>query len=279
MKFIEDHYKMQETEALQVEDSAKPSGFVRQGSLRKVIPGEHNENLFLNQRGELNKLYTSIHLEYMILAEYKTVMTEEIPGIYVIPSRQNFLEWFGVIFVKRGLYEDGIFRFNLILDPEFPNTIKHPIVRFQSRMFHPAIDPESNELNVSKAFPKWDKVENHVWQVLKFVLWSFENLEGSLSYTVNEEAAHLFKSNKEEFKDSVKRIVAEGVDHLYDEPPMDDKHYITFEPYDSNVHETARAQLLTQKHDDFFKFQNSWVLPGTLTPLGRPPTPDSDQDS
>lgn len=56
-------------------------------------------------------------------------------------------------------------------------------------MFHPAVDAETNELNLEKAFTKWSKTDNHIWQVLKYIKWIFNNVEGSLSYSVNEEAA------------------------------------------------------------------------------------------
>lgn len=32
----------------------------------------------------------------------------------------NILVWFGVVFVRSGLYEDGIFRFDIILPENFP---------------------------------------------------------------------------------------------------------------------------------------------------------------
>lgn len=67
--------------------------------------------------------------------------------------------------------------------------------------------------------------------------------------------------------------------HLYDDPPTEDKHYITFELYDPKIHESTRAQLLTQKHEELPKYQKSWVLPYSIIPLGRPPTPESEKES
>ncbi|KAK9888862.1 hypothetical protein WA026_001083 [Henosepilachna vigintioctopunctata] len=183
---------MNEVDSLQIEDIGESSNFVRQGSLRKVISADHkNDNLFGRPKEELHKLYKDIHLEYLILAEYKSVISENIQSVYVIPSRENFLEWFGVIFVKNGPYQDGIFRFQLILDPGYPKNNISPLVRFQSKMFHPAIDPETNELNIRKVFPIWDKSENHIWQVVKFVVWVFKSVEGSLAYEANKEASQL----------------------------------------------------------------------------------------
>lgn len=65
------------------------------------------------------------------------LLSENMQGVYVIPSRENslcmhervfiilflygyFLVWFGVIFVRSGLYEDGVFRFNIMLPENFP---------------------------------------------------------------------------------------------------------------------------------------------------------------
>ncbi|XP_044750284.1 protein crossbronx homolog [Coccinella septempunctata] len=270
----------EEEPANQGTNLGESSGFVRQGSLRRVIPGENNnENLFMKNKGELSKLYKNIRLEYVILAEYKTVISENIQGVYVIPSRDNFLAWFGVIFVKSGPYEEGVFRFDIILEPDFPDTPKLPTVCFQSKMFHPVVHQETNELSLLKAFTKWDKSENHIWQVLKYIKWIFHNVEGSLPHAVNEEAVSLFKNDKEEFQKKARNIVEESLEHLYDEPPTDDKHYIRFEMYDPNIHEPTRAQLLTQKHEELPKYRKSWVLPGSIIPLGRPPTPDSEKES
>ncbi|XP_045472082.1 protein crossbronx homolog [Harmonia axyridis] len=256
------------------------SRFVRQGSLRKVIPGEHNnENLFLKNKGELGKIYKNIRLEYIILAEYKSAISENIQGVYVIPSRDNFLVWFGIIFIRKGPYEEGVFRFDLILDQEFPDTPKLPVVRFQSKMFHPAVNIATNELNLSTAFTKWVKTDNHIWQVLKYVQWIFHNVEGSLPHAVNEEAATLFKDNKEEFLSRTRSVVKESLERLYDDPPTEDKHYISFEVYNPNIHESTTAQLLTQKHKELSKYRKSWVLPGSIKPLSRPPTPDSEKES
>jgi hypothetical protein len=94
--------------------------------LRKVISVEHKDNLFGRQNEDLNKIYKNFHQEYVILAEYKMIQTENIQGVYVIPSRENPFVWFGVIFVRTGPYEDGIFRFNIVLDENFPDS-EHPV--------------------------------------------------------------------------------------------------------------------------------------------------------
>ena len=58
----------------------------------------------------------------------------------------------GVIFVRRGLYRDGIFRFTLELPEEYNSIGSYPTVTFMpiidestglySMIFHPLINPE-----------------------------------------------------------------------------------------------------------------------------------------
>lgn len=42
---------------------------------------------------------------------------------------QFVLVWFGVIFIRSGIYEDGIFRFNIFLPEDFPDG-GHPVSNF-----------------------------------------------------------------------------------------------------------------------------------------------------
>lgn len=83
------------------------------------------------------------------------VREQSIPGVYVIPSAQsslckiysepfflplfaettsinNFLlcfilVWFGVVFVRKGVYQGGVFRFTLFIPENFPDTKSPPV--------------------------------------------------------------------------------------------------------------------------------------------------------
>lgn len=85
------------------------------------------------------------------------IQKENIGGVYVIPSYESsfgkmhlagiffqfsssinlfcfyhqflllFSVWFGVMFVRSGYYRDGIFRFNISLPKDFPNTTDVPV--------------------------------------------------------------------------------------------------------------------------------------------------------
>lgn len=36
-------------------------------------------------------------------------------------------------------------------------------------MFHPAVNIETGELNVSEEFKEWKRTVNHTWQVLQYI--------------------------------------------------------------------------------------------------------------
>lgn len=253
--------------------------FTRQGSLRKVIPPPEidKENLFGRQNEDLNKIFKIYRQEYIILAEYKMIQTEDIQGIYVIPSRENPLIWFGVIFARSGPYQDGVFRFTIMLDENFPDC-EHPKVVFQSKVFHPVICNETNEVNLLGAFPTWHKNEQHLWQVLKYLQWIFANIEASVPHGVDKEACELLTKNQESFTNKAQELVKLSKDHLYDSPPTDDKHYIVFEEFNSNIHIKDKMLSFMQEKSESSKNGYSWVLPRSFKPLERPATPPSDTD-
>lgn len=62
---------------------------------------------------------------------------------------------------------------------------------FSSKLFHPVINSETNEVNLSKAFPKWSKTTQHIWQVVKFIQWIFYDMDRSVDHAVNMEAAEM----------------------------------------------------------------------------------------
>ncbi|KAK9686786.1 Ubiquitin-conjugating enzyme [Popillia japonica] len=244
--------------------------FLRQGSLRRVLPSSHKEHLFGRQNEDINKFYRIFHQEYVVLAEYKMLQSENLQGIYVIPSKESCLLWFGVIFVRNGFYEDGIFRFNILLPEDFPDG-GHPKVVFQSNIFHPVIYKDTNELHLTDGFPTWDKDQHHIWQVLKYLSWIFYNFNSSLAHAVNLEAVNLYRNNQLEFKEKVKECVTYTQDHLYDPSPVDDKHYITFEKYIPSIHDSVRATMMThESHEERIRASGySWVSPGSFKPLSK----------
>jgi ubiquitin-protein ligase len=70
-------------------------------------------------------------------------------------------EWDGVIFLQQELYGQGVFRFRLDIPEAFPCATP-PRVFFLSSVFHPAIDPTTGELDLTRKFPAWRWVYTRV---------------------------------------------------------------------------------------------------------------------
>ena len=54
--------------------------------------------------------YGSYFLEYSLMAEFNLLLKQKLPGIYCIPSAMSSLTWYGVMFIRQGAYQEGVFR-------------------------------------------------------------------------------------------------------------------------------------------------------------------------
>jgi ubiquitin-protein ligase len=90
-------------------------------------------------------------------------------GVYLIPSLDDLRCFYGLIFVRRGLYTNGIFKFKLILPPEYNDINAHPKIFFTSDVYNPHVDPETLQLDVETAFPRWDPARHYLVTVLTFL--------------------------------------------------------------------------------------------------------------
>ena len=45
------------------------------------------------------------------MAEYNLLLKQKLPGIYCIPSANSSLLWYGVLFIRQGPYQEGVFRY------------------------------------------------------------------------------------------------------------------------------------------------------------------------
>lgn len=218
---------------------------------------------------EFKELYSIFHQEYVIMAEYRMLQTENLQGIYVIPSYENSFFWFGVIFVRSNSYEGGVFRFTLTLPEKFPDE-GVPNLTFTSHLYHPAVDANTGVLNLSEVFPQWDKKQNHIWQILKYLYSIFHNL--NVKVPANVEASVAYKTNKKLFMEKVRECVVLSIDHIYDDPPTEDKHYITFKPYDPDVHDTVKNTMLKTQANESTVQGISWVQQGSHQPFSKEET-------
>ncbi|KAM4744156.1 AKT-interacting protein isoform 1-T1 [Anableps anableps] len=216
--------------------------------------------------------YGPFYLEYSLLAEFTLVIKQKLPGIYVQPSYKSALMWFGVIFIRHGLYQDGVFKFTVYIPDNYPDG-ECPKLVFDIPVFHPLVDPVSGELDVRRAFTKWRRNHNHIWQVLMYARTVFYKI--NTTEPLNPEAAVLYEKDVQLFKSRVVDSVKLCNSHLFDQPKIDDPYAISFSPWNPAIHEEAKERMFTYKrrpeehHRGTQVSGLSWVKPGSTQPFSK----------
>lgn len=61
-----------------------------------------------------------------------------------------------------------------------------------------------------------------------------------------------------------------SIDHVYDDPPVDDKHYISFKPYEPELHDVFKDLILKPKNGTDGTSQGiSWVQHDSFQPFSK----------
>lgn len=225
-----------------------------------------------------NNSYGQFFVEYSLLAEYNELRKQKLPGVYVIPSAKSALYWHGVLFVRQGLYQEGVFRFSVQIPESYPDG-DCPRVIFDPPVFHPVIDPDTGELDVKRAIHKWRRNVHKIWQVLLYTRRIFFKID--TKNPLNAQAAQLYEQDIEMFKKKVSDTVSLSKARLYEPADTDDAHAIVFSPYDNNVHDECKSQMVKDKVNTSYpspeeeKSKNAqvsgltWIKPGSLQVFSR----------
>ena len=142
------------------------------------------------------KSTTSQHLRDLKLAlEYKYLMKYGPSGIYLVPEFDNIRSFHGVIFLRKGLYRNGIFRFTLALPPTYNSANSHPIITFYPPIFHPLIDSTTGlvDLRCDPSLQEWSADKQYMITALLFIkkIFYVKSYE-QYSKIANEEALKLY---------------------------------------------------------------------------------------
>lgn len=186
------------------------------------------------------KAYGPYFLEYTLMAEYNQLRSQRLPGVYVLPAAKSPLIWFGVIFIRMGSYQDGIFKFVMKIPENFPDG-DCPSVVFKPPVFHPVVNLETGELDVKRAFPKWRRNINHLCQVLLYARRIFYKID--LKNPLNPEAANLYENDRDNFKQKVNMSLRACLNELH-LPLADDPHAIRFVELSPDQHDEIKNQII-----------------------------------
>lgn len=104
--------------------------------------------------------------------EYKYLMRAAPMGIYLLPEFDNIRVLHGVIFIRRGLYREGVFRFRIDLPPNYNEIGTYPLVTFTPPIFNPLIDPNTGRLDLTADeffASEWNPEKHHLVAVVTYL--------------------------------------------------------------------------------------------------------------
>ena len=147
--------------------------------------------------------------DYKVTIEYKHLKSHAPGGVYLVPSLGDLRLFFGVIFVRRGPFTNGIFKFQLQLPPTYNDVNQHPKIIFSSYVYNPHVDVESGELDIKTAYPKSDPSRHYLVTVLTFLkkifyAKSFDDAKA------NEEAKIQSQTDPSEYRKKVDDCVGQS---------------------------------------------------------------------
>ena len=80
---------------------------------------------------------------------------------------EDVRQWSGVIFIRKGLYKGGIFRFFLELPRSYPADGACPRVTFLTDVHHPHVDAKTGQVDILSHFDgKWIAGEHYIVVIL-----------------------------------------------------------------------------------------------------------------
>eukprot|EP00532_Pseudo-nitzschia_australis_P020784 CAMPEP_0168287290 /NCGR_PEP_ID=MMETSP0142_2-20121227/2092_1 /TAXON_ID=44445 /ORGANISM="Pseudo-nitzschia australis, Strain 10249 10 AB" /LENGTH=245 /DNA_ID=CAMNT_0008232573 /DNA_START=88 /DNA_END=823 /DNA_ORIENTATION=- len=152
--------------------------------------------------------------DYKVTIEYKHLKSHAPGGVYLIPSMDSLRHFHGIIFVRRGPFTNGIFKFRLSLPPKYNDTNMWPRIIFSGHVFNPYVNEESGELDVQSAYPTWDPSRHYLVTVLTYLKKIFyaKNFADARANTVAKELA---ETDPQAYKKKVEECVHESQKSVY----------------------------------------------------------------
>jgi ubiquitin-protein ligase len=101
--------------------------------------------------------------------EYKHLLSHSPGGVYLLPSLNTPGLFLGVIFLRRGLYQNGVYKFSLSVGPTYNDVNVRPKITFLTPLLNPLVDPATGELDLTGAFPTWDPERHYLITALTYL--------------------------------------------------------------------------------------------------------------
>lgn len=148
--------------------------------------------------------------DYKVTIEYKHLRQHAPGGVYLIPSLNDLRFFYGVIFVRRGPFANGIFKFQIRLPEKYNDVNTWPEITFTSYIYNPHVDSVTGELDIKTAYPRWDPHRHYLVTVLTFLKKIFYVKTFGADATANPVARELADKNPDEYRRNVESCVRES---------------------------------------------------------------------
>lgn len=152
--------------------------------------------------------------DYKVTIEYKHLKSHAPGGVYLIPSMDNLRNFFGIIFVRRGPFTNGIFKFELKLPPKYNDVNMWPEIIFSSKVYNPYVDEATGALDIKSAYPNWDPSRHYLVTVLTFLKKIFYS-KNFADAKANLDARKLAETDPEAYRTKVTDCVKESQKNMY----------------------------------------------------------------
>ncbi|KAL7540583.1 hypothetical protein ACHAWF_007657 [Thalassiosira exigua] len=163
--------------------------------------------------------------DYKLSIEYRHLKQHCPGGVFLVPSFDDLRLFHGAVFVRRGAFTNGIFKFTLRCPPRYNDAGTHPRVCFSSYVYNPHVDPETGEVDIPAAYPEWDPSKHFLVTALTYVKRIFyvkdyrELPERERSELPNQEALRLFQTDVDGYLRRVLECVKESQRGMYMNDP------------------------------------------------------------
>lgn len=170
-----------------------------------------SESLF-KEKGNQNALEQSREIQLMF--EYETLVHYSPAGIFVIPDIKALHIWYGLIFIRSGVYQGLVLKFLIDIPKDYP--LSAPKVFFINPVFHPLVNNETRELNITPRFPQWRAKKDFIFLLLRYIksiflqkeLWVKPHIKNEVAYSMmdNEPRLREYARKCAESKDEIKQL-------------------------------------------------------------------------
>ncbi len=155
--------------------------------------------------------------DYKLIIEYKSLKQNAPGGVFLVPSLDDMRTFHGFIFLRRGMYAGGIFKFQLQVPRNYNDKNTWPQITFTTFVYNPLVNPVTWELDIKSAFPSWNPQSHYLVTVLTYLKKIFYTKDWNPSSAyLNLEAKMLAIQNPPQFRKLVEQCVEQSKLTIYD---------------------------------------------------------------